>query len=65
MLSAGKYLKATGNTGIPPPILSNRVKSLDVAEDHGRAEVGEDLWRAANPALCSQQGQPEPHVCLG
>lgn len=60
MLSPGKHHKAVGNTGIPPPIPSNRAKSLDVSEHHGVAEVGEDPWRAANPALCCQQGQPEP-----
>lgn len=60
VLSPGKHHKAVGNTGIPPPIPSNRAKSLDVSEHHGVAEVGEDPWRAANPALCCQQGQPEP-----
>lgn len=67
VLSPGKYHKTMGNTGIPSPILSNRVKSGDVSEGHSVAEVGEDLRRAPNPAPCSQQGQPEPgpSVCLG
>lgn len=51
MLSPGKYPRAVGSTGMPSPVLTNRVKSLGVSKDHGMAGLGEDLWGAANPAL--------------
>lgn len=69
MLSPGKHHRAVGNTGIPPPIPSNRAKSLDVSEHHGMAEVGEDPWRELiQPFAASRVSQslhPGPGVCLG